>query len=96
MIYVNQVCGQLVQMRKGNSLPQFNNPLIGEIIMETKNMKKEENRVYSLYTCGIEGWGMGLGFKSQDWCYETLNERRMTKESNRHSSQKEHYYKIKW
>jgi hypothetical protein len=52
---------------------------------------KEENRVYSLYTCGIGG-----GFRSQDWCYEILNERRTTKEFNSRSSQKEHYYKIKW
>ena len=56
-------------------------------------LTQEENRVYSLYTCGIVGGG---SFKSQEWCYETLNERKMTKESNRHSSQKEHYYKIKW
>ncbi len=54
-------------------------------------LTQEEKRMYSLYTSGFGG-----GFKSQDWCYETLNERRMTKESNRHSSQKEHYYKIKW
>ena len=52
-------------------------------------LTKEENRVYSSYTCGIGG-----GFKSQDWCYETLNEGRTTKESR--SSQKGHYYKIKW
>ena len=54
-------------------------------------LTQEEKRMYSLYTSGFGG-----GFKSQDWCYETLNERRMTKEFNRHSSQKEHYYKIKW
>jgi len=52
---------------------------------------KEENRVYSLYTCGIGG-----GFGSQEWCYEILNERRPTNEFNSRSSQKEHYYKIKW
>ena len=52
---------------------------------------KEENWVYSLYTCGIGG-----GFRSQDWCYEILNERRTTKEFNSRSSKKEHYYKIKW
>ena len=64
----------------------FDNPAIRRLVM---TLTKEENRVYSLYTCGIGG-----GFRSQDWCYETLNERRTTKDSR--SSQKGHYYKIKW
>ena len=61
---------------------------IEEIVMK---ITKEENRVYSLYTCGIGG-----GFRSQEKCYEILNERRPTNEFNSRSSQKEHYYKIKW
>jgi len=50
---------------------------------------EEEHRVYMLYTCGIGG-----GFSSQDWNYAILNERRTTKDSR--SSQRSHYYKIKW
>ena len=52
-------------------------------------LTKEEHRVYSLYTCGLGG-----GFKSQDWCYEILNERGTRKDTR--SSQQGHYYKIKW
>jgi hypothetical protein len=52
---------------------------------------KEEIRVYSLYTCGIGG-----GFRSQERCYEILNERRTTRQTNSRYLQKEHYYKIKW
>ena len=50
---------------------------------------EKEHRVYSSYTCGIGG-----GFSSQDWNYAILNERRTTKDSR--SSQRSHYYKIKW
>ena len=50
---------------------------------------EKEHRVYSSYTCGIGG-----GFSSQDWNYAILNERRTTKNSR--SSQRSHYYKIKW
>ena len=52
---------------------------------------KEEKRVYSLYTCGIGG-----GFKSQDKCYEILNEKRNTKPTRSRYSQYEHYYRVKW
>ena len=54
-------------------------------------LTKEEYRVYSLYTSGFRG-----GFRSQEKCYEILNERRPTTEFNSRSSQKEHYYKINW
>ena len=58
-------------------------------------LTKEEIRVYSLYTCGIGG-----GFRSQERCYEILNEGRTTKDFNRdfnnRSSQQGHYYKKKW
>ena len=35
---------------------------------------KEEYEVYSSYTCGLGG-----GFRSQEKCFEILNERRTTK-----------------
>ena len=52
-------------------------------------LTKEEYRVYSSYTCGLGG-----GFRSQEKCFEILNERRMTKDNR--SSQQRHYYNIKW
>ena len=58
---------------------------------------EEEHRVYSSYQCG---WIGGVGFLSQQRCYEILNEGRTTKDFNRdfnnRSSQQGHYYKIKW
>ena len=51
-------------------------------------LTKEEYRVYSTYTSGFGG-----GFKSQERCFELLNERTTTNDCR--YSQYDHYYKIK-
>jgi|TARA_B100001964_G_scaffold219842_1_gene262341 hypothetical protein len=52
---------------------------------------EEEHRVYSSYQCG---WIGGVGFLSQQRCYEILNEMGTRKDTR--SSQQGHYYRIKW
>ena len=55
-------------------------------------MSKEEYRkiIYSQYVCGIGG-----GFKSQERCYEILNERKVEKLPKDYST-RSHHYRVKW
>ena len=57
-------------------------------------MSKEEYRkiIYSQYVCGIVGGGF---FKSQERCYEILNERKVVKLPKDYST-RSHHYKVKW